>query len=104
MRWIKQNLVLAVGGLLTVLLLAYGGYYLFDNIGKNKEVEEELGKYQASLEQLYNQKPFPSPTNISAAKKELGIVRGAMTKAQQNFAPVPAEKVTGLAFKTLLDT
>jgi hypothetical protein len=104
MRWIKQNLILAVGGLLTVLLLAYGGYYLFDNIGKNKEVEEELGKYQASLGQLYNEKPFPSPTNIAAAKRELGNVRGAMAKAQQTFAPVPAEKVTGLAFKTLLDT
>jgi hypothetical protein len=104
MRWIKQNLVLAVGGLVTVLLLAYGAYYLFDNMGKNTEVEEELGKYQASLEQLYNQKPFPSPTNIAAAKKELANMRGAMGKAQQSFAPVPAENVTGLAFKTLLDT
>jgi hypothetical protein len=104
MTWIKQNLVLAVGGLLTLVLVAAGGFYLYDNMGKNQAVNEELGKYQNTLTNLYKSQTFPSPTNIAAAKKELASVKGAMDKARQVFSPVPAENVTDLKFKSLLDT
>lgn len=104
MRWFKQNMVLAVGGLITLVLMLYGGYYLFQNIGKNKEVEGELDQYQEKLKGLYQEKIFPSPTNITAARKEVANVRSALTNAQRTFGPVPAENVTGLKFKTLLDT
>ena len=104
MSWIKQHVVLATGGLLTLLLVALGGYYLYGNMQKNQEVNEELGKYQNTLTNVYKSQTFPSPTNISAAKKELAALKGAMGKAHQVFSPVPAEKVTDLAFKSLLDT
>jgi hypothetical protein len=104
MTWIKQNLVLAGGGLLAVLLLGLGGYYLYGNMQKNEEVNEELGKYQNTLTNIYKSPTFPSPTNIATAKKELAALKAAMGKAQQVLSPVPAEKVTDLAFKSLLDT
>jgi hypothetical protein len=104
MTWIKQNLVLAVGGLLTLVLVAAGGFYLYDNMGKNQAVNEELEKYQNTLTNIYKSPTFPSPTNITAAKKELAAVKSAMGRAQQIFSPVPAENVTDLKFKSLLDT
>ena len=89
--------------MLTVLLVAFGSYYLYTNMQKNQEANEELGKNQNSLTNVYLQKPFPSSENITAAKKEHAALKSAIGKAQQVFSPVPAEKVTDLAFKTTLD-
>jgi hypothetical protein len=104
MTWIKQNLVLAVGGVVTLLLVALGGYYLYLNMDKNQQVNEELSKYQNTLTNIYKSPIFPSTTNITAAKKELAAIKGTIGKAHDVLSPVPAEKVTDLAFKSLLDT
>src|SRR4051812_47292238 len=100
MTWIKQNLVLAVGGLLTLVLVLLGGYYLYGNMEKNRAVDEELGKYQNTLTNIYKSQTFPSTTNIAAAKRELAALKAAMGKARDAISPVPAENVTDLKFKS----
>ena len=76
MTWIKQNLVLAGGGLLAVLLLGLGGYYLYGNMQKNEEVNAELGKYQNTLTNIYKSPTFPSPTPSSSPPSTSALTAG----------------------------
>lgn len=103
MLWIKRNIFLVVGGLLAVVLLGFGSYYLLTSIKRNKDVEGELEDKKETLERLYKQDPFPNTTNISAAKHAAEKVTTIVKQTQQSFTPIPSEKVTGLAFKTLLN-
>jgi len=104
MLWIKRNLFLAVGGLLALGLLGFGGYYFWTNYQANNAVEEELKQAKAELTRLYGLAPFPSPENITTAKAELQREQNAIRLTQQSFTPLPYARVKGLAFKSLLDT
>jgi hypothetical protein len=103
MLWIKRNLLLAIGGLLAVLLLAFGVFYFITNRQKNKQIEAQLEENKSTLTRLISQAPFPNPTNITRAKEELLRVREAITNARAFFQPVPFEPVTDQAFKAVLD-
>ena len=103
MLWLKRNLLLAVSGFVALILLSAGVYYLYINLDKNQTVEKELMDAMGTLTNIYNSETFPHPTNITLAKSELDKVRTAMSKAKQSFTPIPFDKVSGLAFKTLLD-
>ncbi len=104
MLWIKRNLFLALGGLVALGALGFGGFYLWKNVSENKKVETQLEEKKAGLQKLYNADPFPSTNNIASARDELKKAQAAMRKIKEYFTPLPYEKVTGQAFKTLLDT
>src|SRR6266487_2644139 len=104
MLWIKRNLFLALGGLIALGLLGFGGYYFWTNYQQNHAVEDELKQAQAELQRLYNLTPFPSPTNIAKARSELQRLQGALKLTQRSFTPLPYQRVKGQTFKTLLDT
>jgi hypothetical protein len=105
MLWLKRNLLLTVGGLIAVLLLGFGIYYLWTSYQKNKEVETKLEQNKEELRKIVTgPNPYPNSTNIARAREELGKVRTAITNARAFFQPVPYEPVTGLAFKSLLDS
>jgi len=103
MLWIKRNLFLVVFGTVAVALLGVGSYYVYSAIQKNAAVEGEVGQKKSDLERLYSLDPFPNRTNIDNAKREKQRVQDVIGQAQKLFAPVPYEKVTGLAFKTRFD-
>lgn len=103
MLWIKRNLFLAIGGLLAAALLAGGLFYFFKARSTNSELDEQLNQTRHSLEELYKKDPFPSQTNIARAKEATAQLQAALAAARKFFAPVPAEKVTGLAFRTYRD-
>lgn len=103
MAWLKRHWVLAIGGLAALLLLGAGTWYLLGNITQNDTVATELDVQKHALDELYAKDPFPHRTNIDAAKRETQKVHALITQARQSFTPVPYEKVTDLAFKTLLD-
>ena len=104
MLWIKRNLFLALGGLVALGALGFGGFYLWTNVSENKKVEAQLEEKKAGLQKLYNAVPFPSTNNIAIARDDLKRVQAAVRKTKEYFTPLPYEKVTGQAFKTLLDT
>ncbi len=104
MLWIKRNLFLALCGLVALGALGFGGFYLWTNVSENKKVENQLEEKKAALQKLYNAVPFPSTNNIAIARDDLKRVQAAVRKTKEYFTPLPYEKVTGQAFKTLLDT
>ena len=103
MAWLKRHLLLAIGGLIALLLLSVGTWYLLGNINRNSTAAAELEETKHRLEGLFAKDPFPHRTNIDAARRETGRVRSVIDQARQSFTPVPYKNVNGLAFKTLLD-
>jgi hypothetical protein len=103
MAWLKRHLLLAIGGLVALILLSVGTWYLLGNINRNSTAAAELEEQKHRLEALFAKDPFPHRTNIDAAKREIGRVRSVIDQARQSFTPVPYQNVNGLAFKTLLD-
>src|ERR1051325_959740 len=100
MLWIKRNLFLALGGLVAALLLGAGIFYFLGAKIKNEKLEEEIGQPPNPLNPLYNAPVFPGATNIDTAKRETEKLRAAVGQMLKLFTPVPAEKVTGLAFRS----
>jgi hypothetical protein len=103
MLWLKRNLFFAAGAGAAAVLLAVGIYYLLTSVRKSKELEGQLQEKRQTLDRLYKLDPFPNATNIVKAKASRDEVRRSIAGVQKFFAPVPFEKVSGLAFKTLLD-
>lgn len=106
MLWLRRNLLLAVGGLVALLLLGGGSWYLWTSRKRNSEVETALQEKRQALEQIYNdnKSPFPSKTNITAAKGELQKARAVIQAAKVYFSPILAPKISGPEFRSLLDT
>jgi hypothetical protein len=103
MLWIKRNLFLAVGGLVALVLLGVGVYFFITAQQRNKSIEDALEQNKSELNRLQGQKPYPSPANITAAKKETERLRGAINQIHRFFTPVPAEKMTVVAFRSYRD-
>src|SRR5882762_8632729 len=103
MLWIKRNLFLALGGLVAVLLLGVCVFYFLDAKSKHEKLEEEIGQTTNTLNNLYNAPVFPGSSNLDTAKRETEKLRAAVGQMQKLFMPVPAEKVTGLAFRSYRD-
>ena len=103
MLWIKRNLFLAVGGLVALLLLGGGVFYFLSAEGRKKAIMGEWESNKAELDRLQAQKPYPSQDNIKHAKEETEKLSKAAGQLHRFFAPVPAEKVTGVAFRAYRD-
>src|SRR5262245_10779284 len=103
MLWIKRNLFLAVGGLVALILLGVGVYFFITAQQRNKSIEDALEQNKSELNRLQGQKPYPSSANITAAKKESERLRGASNQIHRFFTAVPADKVTGVAFRSYRD-
>jgi hypothetical protein len=103
MLWIKRNLFLAVGGLVALMLLGGGVFYFLTAQGRKASIVQEWEQNKAEMDKLQAQKPYPSPDNIKRAKEEADKLRGAVGQLHRFFTPVPAEKVTGVAFRAYRD-
>ncbi len=103
MLWIKRNLFLTLGGLVAALLLGAGIVYFLGAKSKNDKLEEDIAQTTNTLNTLYNAPVFPGATNIDTARRETEKLRAAVAQMQKLFTPVPAEKVTGLAFRSYRD-
>ena len=91
------------GNMVAALLLGGGVYYFLSAQQRNKAIEEELETNKSELNRLQGQVSFPSTANIATAKQEAEKLRAAVGQLHKFFAPVPAEKVTGVAFRAYRD-
>lgn len=103
MAWLKRHLVLAIGIVIAVGAIGFGVWYLLGSMSKNGEVEGQLAQQTNDLNALYLKQPFPSRTNVEAAKHEIDKVRTAIGEARKSFTPVPFEDVKDIAFQKVLD-
>jgi hypothetical protein len=106
MTWIKRNLVLFLSGIISLGLIGYGGWYWWTAVGKNAQVDEEIGRAKHELEELMNSAPFPSASNQALAKRELQRLTTFIQDSKKQFpaAPPPAAPLNNQSFKALLQT
>ena len=103
MLWIKRNLFLALGGVVALGLLGYGVFLFLGAQSRNAEYEEKINQAVSTLNNIYNAQVTPNATNIDLTKGETLKLRKALEQMQRFFSAVPAEKVTGLAFRSYRD-
>jgi hypothetical protein len=103
MLWLKRNLVLAISGVVTLVLLAAGVLYFMSGLQENQALEADLEKATNAIKTIYGANPFPDPTNIARAKLLAGQVRAAVDETKKHFVPIAYNNVKDQQFKTLLD-
>jgi hypothetical protein len=93
MVWIKRNLVVVVGSLVGLILIGFGTYLVLGGLSRNKQLSEDVEATRSRANQLYENNPFPSQTNIAMAKRETESLRAAISRAQSHLSAVPVDKM-----------
>ncbi|MFN7140176.1 MAG: hypothetical protein ACK4UN_12650, partial [Limisphaerales bacterium] len=75
MAWIKKNLVFVICSAVALILLIVASVFLFGNMSRDGEVQEELNQVTSDWQRLNTSGSFPSQENIEAAKREQEKVR-----------------------------
>lgn len=105
MKWLKQNLLLVVSGVVAVGLLGFAGYFLWDKIQQRNGVTEQLNAATTELERLLNREVHPSEENIKAAKAEQKRMAESLEAAKAYFPSTGlTNSLEGAAFKAFLET
>jgi hypothetical protein len=95
MSWIKRNLYFVIGGLVAVVLMVAGGFYLYSKISNTEVITEEITKQYAELGRLNKLNPHPGSgkiDNVKAAKEQEQALHAYIKKSRQLFeriAPIP---------------
>ena len=67
MLWIKRNLFLVVGIVISVALLGGAGWYVYSNSEEDFARDEELEKLKTEITTIESGPMFPSEANIALA-------------------------------------
>ncbi len=106
MLWIKRNLLLVIGIVVSLALLGGAVYYLYNNSQDNFDRDDELDKLKVELEQLKGG-VFPSPANIAMVKSNTAAVQGFMMQGELVFTSetikVPGETQIKVGLANLVD-
>ena len=107
MIWIKRNLMLVIGIVVSVAMLAGAIVYLIGNFDENDAGDVELDKLKVELEQLKGG-VFPSEANITLVKSNTAAVLGFMTQGERVFGSetvkVPGETQIKVGLANLVET
>ncbi len=103
MEWIKRNLILALGGALSLVLLLAGGWFLMTGQADNARVTEELEMAKAEWERLLTANPSPIEENVKLVAADQEKLSNLVMQARARFASAPVESRDIAAFKKLLD-
>jgi hypothetical protein len=103
MLWLKRNLFLAVGGLITLLALGCGGYYFWSAKQDDSRIEADLQAKKTDLDNVSRSDPFPSDSNIALMQAEGVKLRQIITNMSAYFSAIPTQPETGQRFATLLN-
>lgn len=79
MDWFKQNPFLGALAVVTTLLVAATGYFLWGALGSYNAATAAFTENKAALESLQAMKPFPNAENADKAKAELGEAQRVLT-------------------------
>ena len=105
MAWIKRNLWLVISGVIALVFLGLGGFYLWSAIEKNKSIDGEISQTKSDIELLLNGEITPNQQNLKDAKEQSARLTAFVADAKKHFPPTPASgPLDALSFKTLLRT
>ena len=106
MAWIKRNLVLVISGVIALGLLAYGGWFFFSAVQKNKEIDNEIEQAKRDIEGYLKKPVTPNANNLVLVKQELERMNKFIADSKKLFPspPPPSEPLNALSFKSLLET
>jgi len=85
MAWIKRNLFFAISGLVALILIGAGGWYLFSKMGLNKATQAQLEEAYSTLDGLI-QKKVGDP---KVAEQQIQQLREISQKFRAQFKSVP---------------
>jgi hypothetical protein len=93
MAWIKRNLFFVVGGLVTLVLLGGGGFYIYQELTRNSTASDKLNEIYGTLKSLQEQKPAPGNEkidNTKIAKEQRQQLEAWIQSAGKFFKPIPS--------------
>jgi hypothetical protein len=99
MVWIKRNLIVVIGGVVSVALLAVSVIFAQGAKQKQDDAAQALQSYTNSVKTLLSARPFPNDQTISKFEAEAEAVRGFSRDAEKLFAYTPPSKMGGQQFK-----
>ncbi len=108
MGWIKRNLFLVVGGILTIGLLGGAGFFIYKGWSSNSEASQSLSEIYGRLSELSQSPVQPGNDkidNTKIARDQEQDVHNWITQAAAYFrpiAPIPAGNVTSKTYATAL--
>ena len=108
MGWIKRNLFFVIGGVVALLLLGAGGFYIYKSWSGNAESTEKLNEIYGTLKRLQMQTPAPGNekvNNTAIAREQQQQVQAWIAGTEKYFhpvPPVPPGPVTSEAFASAL--
>lgn len=88
MSWIKRNLFFVIGVVVALGLMGFAGFFLFSQIKKDSEMQEQLGSQVANYKALHEKNPFPGQTNIQIARVDQKRIQAFLAEARTTFAPI----------------
>jgi len=104
MKWLKQNALLVVSGIVALGLLGFSGYFLWDKMEQKNGVTEQLNTATTELERLLNREVHPSEENIKAAKSEQQRLAAALDAVKSYFPSTGlTNTLEGAEFKAFLE-
>jgi hypothetical protein len=98
MGWFKRNLFFAIGGILSLGLLAAAGYYDYASWEHNQAAFVKLNETYNKLIELAKKKPSPGNdkvNNIAAANEQANQLNQWKNQAKKYFQPIPRIPATG---------
>jgi hypothetical protein len=103
MDWIKRNLFIVIGGVVTLLLLGAAGFYIYKGLSRNSDAATTLNGIYDQLNNIHQQKPAPGNekiNNIEIAKEQEAQLREWIASTEKYFQPVPSIPATGITGET----
>ncbi len=91
LRWLRQNLLMIVAGLVFVGLLAIVIWFEHQAFAKKEEIAATLEDQQQQLTRLRDQTPTPSTNNIEAIKQEREQLQQLYQQLQSGAVRKPVE-------------
>lgn len=93
MLWIKRNLVLVIGIVVSLALLGGAGFYLYDNFEENWDRDDDLDKLKVKLDAL-RMGTFPSEANISTVRSNISQIGKFTGEAERLLVHEPVKMGT----------
>jgi hypothetical protein len=103
MLWLKRNILLLLGILISAGALAGAVVFLVIQLKSAGEYQEQLQQQIEGYKTLKSQNPFPNDQNVQIAREESVRLRQFVTNSRPLLAVAPPPKLDSLGFKSLLE-